>query len=226
MGKTSKRRYSSEARSRSAEATKARVLSAARKLFARYGIDGVTIARIAEQADVAGSTVYALYKSKEGILRALMRATLFGPRFQEALARLDGVTDPVRRIALSAHVARAIYESESTELGLIRGASSFSPALRKLEQEFETMRFEMQEERVNLLFAHAKQRAGLQPEDARRILWMYTSRDVYRMLVHEGAWTPDRYQEWLSDTLVRVLVNVDAARPRKSRKLEKLRRRR
>lgn len=214
MSQVGKRRYASGVRSRSAEATKARVLDAAKGLFTTHGIDGVTIVRIAQEAGVAPVTVYSLYKSKEGILRALMRAALFGPQFQNALAKLDGVTDPVERIALSAHVARAIYESESAELGLIRGASAFSPALREMEQEFETVRFEMQEERVNLLFKQSKQSSGLQLHEARRILWMYTSRDVYRMLVQEGGWTPDRYQEWLSATLVRALVNVEAGQQR------------
>lgn len=184
------------------------MLDAARRLFMRRGIDGVTIAEIAEKAGVAAPTIYALYKSKEGILRTLMREALFGPRFRHARAKLDGVTDPVRLIALSAQVARAIYEGESADLGLIRGASAFSPALRKMEQEFEAMRFEMQEERVKLLFAEARQRKGLALDDARRILWMYTSRDVYRMLVHEGGWTPDQYQRWLSDTLLTALVNI------------------
>ena len=208
MSKSGKRRYTSEVRNRAADATKARVLEAAKKLFVRRGIDGVTIAEIAEKAGVAAPTIYALYKSKEGMLRSLVRAALFGPRFQEARAKLDGVTDPARLIALSAHVARAIYESESTELGLLRGASAFSPALRKLEQAFEAMRFEMQEERVTLLFAQTKQRNGLKLNEAQRILWMYTSRDIYRMLVHEGGWTPDQYQQWLSDTLLCALVNI------------------
>jgi len=206
MSKSGKRRYTSELRNRAADATKARVLDAAKKLFMRRGIDGVTIAEIAEKAGVSAPTIYALYKSKEGILRTMMRAALFGPRFQEARAKLDGVTDPVRLIALSAHVARAIYESESAELGLIRGVSAISPALRKMEREFEAMRFEMQEARVRLMFAQAKQRRGLKSDEAQRILWMYTSRDVYRMLVHEGGWTPDRYQRWLSETLVTALV--------------------
>lgn len=209
MNDSGKRRYESDLRSRGAEATKARVLDAAKALFMRHGIDKVTIAQIADKAGVAASTVYAAFKSKEGILRALMKRALFGPTFEAARAKLDDVSDPVRLIELSAHVARAIYESESAELGLMRGASAFSPALRKLEQEFEDIRLEMQEERVERLFAEGKQRSDLSLEDARRILWMYTSRDVYRMLVHEGGWTPDRYQEWLSETLVHALVGAD-----------------
>ena len=184
------------------------MLRAAKTLFVRHGIDQVTIAQIAEKAEVAVSTVYALFKSKEGVLRGLMTAALFGERFQVAEAALEGETDPVRLVALTAHVARAIYEGESTELGLMRGASAFSPALRKLEQEFEKLRFQMQEARLQLLFAQSKQRKGLKFDEARRVLWMYTSRDVYRMLVHEGGWTPERYQQWLGETLVNALVRI------------------
>jgi len=202
------RPYVSEVRSQAADATKGRVLKAARTLFVRHGIDKVTIAQIADKADVAVSTVYALYKSKEGILRGLMTAALFGQRFVAARAQLEGVTDAVKLIALTAHVARAIHEGESSELGLIRGASAFSPAVRKLEQEFEKMRLEMQEGRIKLLFAQSKQAKGLEFDDARRIVWMYTSRDIYRMLVHESGWTPERYQKWLSDTLVSALVDA------------------
>jgi AcrR family transcriptional regulator len=201
------RKYTSALRSEAAEVTRKRVLEAAQALFVRHGIDRVTIAQIARKGGVAVSTVYALYESKEGILRALLRATLFGQRFQAAFARLEGVNDPIKLIELTAQVARAIYEGESSELGLMRGASAFSPALRKLEQEFETVRFEMQKERLRILFAQSKQRQGLTFDDARRVLWMYTSRDVYRMLVHEGGWTPDRYQEWLCETLVQALVS-------------------
>ena len=75
-----------------------------------------------------------------------------------------------------------------------------------MEREFEAARLEMQRERVQLLFAQRKQRKGLTADDARRILWMYTSRDIYRMLVHDGGWTPDRYQKWLSDALLDALV--------------------
>lgn len=209
MSRSTKRSYVSERRDIAAEETKQRILKASKFLFARKGIDAVTIAQIGERANVAASTIYALFKSKDGILRALMTASLFGPRFKAAQALLEGVTDSAELIALSAHVARAIYESESSDLGLLRGASSFSPALRKLEQEFEDLRMKMQEERVNLLFKQKKARKGLDLETARRVLWMYTSRDIYRMLVQQGEWSPDQYQEWLSQTLMTSLVEPE-----------------
>jgi len=206
------RPYMSQLRSQSADATKGRVLRAARTLFATRGIDKVPIAGIAKRAGVSVPTVYALYKSKEGILRALIESSLFGQRFQEAIGKLKGVTDAVKLIELTPSVARAIYEGESSEMGLIRGASAFSAALRKMESELEKLRFSMQKERVELLFAQGKQRKGLPIEEARRILWMYTSRDVYRLLVHEGGWTPDRYEQWLSETLVYALIDPSSSK--------------
>jgi len=211
MRKTS-RPYVSGIRSEAADATRARVLRASRTLFAGRGIDRVTIEEIAKKAKVSASTVYARYKSKEGILRELMKSVLFGQRFQTAIKRLKGETDSIRLIALTANVARAIYEAESSEIGLIRGVSAFSPALSKLEREFEELRFDMQKERVELLFKQRKQTKGLTLEEARRILWMYTSREVYRLLVHEAGWTPARYEEWLSDTLLRALADPNVRR--------------
>jgi len=200
------RTYSSPRRTEAADETRARVLANAKRLFARRGIDAVTIAEIAARSGVAGSTVYAVFKSKEGILRALMEQSLFGGRYQSTQQILAGISDPVEMIGLTAHVARAIYESESGDLGLLRSVSGFSPALRKIEQEFEQTRYRMQEERLRRLFAARRARTSINFEEARRIMWMYTSREVYRMLVTEGGWTPDRYQEWLSQTLVAALV--------------------
>ena len=203
-----KRAYSSQLRSEGAEDTQRRILEAARSLFGRLGIDAVTIADIGKKAGTAGSTVYAIYGSKDGILRALMEQSLFGSQFQSAQELLKGEEDPVKLIAMTPQVSRAIYESEASNLGLLRHASGFSPALRKMEQEFERIRYEAQEQRVRSLFKAGKARRGLSLEEARRILWMYTSRDVYRMLVHEAGWTPDQYQTWLSATLLEALVDA------------------
>ena len=42
--------------------------------------------------------------------------------------------------------------------------------------------------------------------EAQQVMWMLTSRDVYRMLVHDGGWSPAQYQAWLARTLVESLV--------------------
>ena len=203
-----KRPYNSSARAESAERTRRRVLEAGRRLFSRNGIDVTTIGQIAEKAGVSEATVYAVVKSKAGLLEALMHDALFGPRFQEAQQRLAGIADPVERIALTAGVARAIYEAESGELSLLMKSSAFSPALRKSQQGFETLRRKMQQERIDSLFSAGRARKGLTREMAGTLLWMYTSREVYHKLVHESGWSPDQYQAWLEQTLLESLTEA------------------
>lgn len=202
-----RRAYGSPQRTQAAAATRIAVLEAARDLFSTHGVDKMTIAEIAARASVSASTVYAVFKSKEGILRELMKAALFGPGFRRAQTLLDGIADPVERVAKTALVARAIYESESAELGGLRGVSAFSLALRQMEEEFETMRYDMQRERLKALAASGRMKPGLAMEDARRIMWLYTGREVYRMLVDVGGWSADKYQRWLETTLVEALVD-------------------
>lgn len=216
MGDKRRRAYVSVQREKSAETTRTRVLRAASSLFSRRGIDAVTIDEIAARASVGGSTVYAIYGSKAGVLRALLETTLFGKAYRSALTRLEGALDPVERLAMTASVARAIYESESREIALIRGAGAFSPALRRLEQGLEERRYRLQAQRVYGLHAAKLLRKGLTLPKARRLVWMYTARDVYRLLVLEGGWSNDAYEAWLRETLVAALVRPAASAKRRA----------
>lgn len=213
--KPKRRRYSSNRRTLEAEATRANILDSAKRLIVRNGIDKVTIAEIAATAGVAESTVYAAYGSKEGILRTLMEQSLFGGQYRAAQALLAGIEDPVQLIALTARVARAIYESEREDLGLLREISGFSPVLRNVEGQFEQMRYDLQKDRIERLFSAGRAKHGLALDEARRIMWALTSRDLYRMLVVEGGWAPQRYEDWLAETLEASLVDpsADPARP-------------
>jgi AcrR family transcriptional regulator len=201
-----KRRYDSARRTATADETKSGILAAARQLFSDHGIDQVTITQIASEAGVSASSVYSLFKSKAGILRELMRASLFGDRFRAAQETLVGENDAVKLIAKTAEIASAIYESEWIDLGLLRGSSAFSPELRAIESEFEAMRLDMQSDRIEQLYVQGMQRPGLDKDDAKRLLWMYTGRDIFRMLVVESGWSLNKYREWLSKILVAELT--------------------
>ena len=203
-----KRTYQSTRRDASADRTRAKVLEAGKYLFSRKGIDATTIAQIAERAAVSQATVYATVKSKSGLLHALMHEAIFGPRFQDAQKKLVGVVDPVEQIALTAHVARAIYEGESADLSLLMKASAFSPELRKTQQAFETLRRELQRGRIDALFKAGRAKPGMDKDTASSILWMFTGRDVYHKLVHESGWSPDKFQDWLEQTLLATLTDA------------------
>lgn len=161
------------------------------------------MAELAAQAGVGASTVYAAFGSKEGILAKLMRGALFGPRYEAARAQLQVEPDPVAAIRLTARVSRAVYEGEQEGLSLLRGASAFTPAL---EAQFEELWYTLQEDRMARLADAGHLTPALTREEARRVLWALTSRELYHSLVVVGGWSPDRYEGWLGETLVAQLV--------------------
>lgn len=69
---TVKRTYHTPHCQRQAQATRGRITTSARRLFAHQGFAIKTIEDIARGADVAIQTVYATFGSKRGILLALL----------------------------------------------------------------------------------------------------------------------------------------------------------
>ena len=205
------RTYKSAKRNAGAERTRSRILEAGKNLFARHGIDATTIAQIAARARVSEATVYATVQSKAGLVQAVMEEAIFGPRFQQAQKRLAGETDPVKRIELTAEVARAVYENESAELSLLFQASAFSADLRKTQLKFEILRREMQRDRIEALYKAGRARNGLHKGAASDLMWMFTSREIYRKLVHESGWTPQEFENWLKRTLAEALTDIHGA---------------
>jgi hypothetical protein len=47
---------------------------------------------------------------------------------------------------------------------------------------------------------------GLSSEEATDVLWTLTSYEVYRMLVIERRWPPERYETWLTNLLIQQLL--------------------
>ncbi|HEY0628938.1 MAG TPA: hypothetical protein VGD23_06380 [Sphingomicrobium sp.] len=69
------------------------------------------------------------------------------------------------------------------------------------------MRHELQKHRIERLVSARLERRGLALDEARRIMWALTSRDLYRMMVVEGGCAPQRYEDWLAQTQVASLVD-------------------
>src|SRR5260370_27988164 len=73
------------------------ILDAARKIIARFGIQGTTIDRVAEMANVAKGTIYLYFPSKDALVHA---AVLAGIRAMtaETLGSDDPAKPPLERI--------------------------------------------------------------------------------------------------------------------------------
>ena len=60
-----------------------RIVEATQRLLRREGYAGTTIEAIAQEAQVSAPSVYAIFKSKTGILKELVDQAGFGPRLRK-----------------------------------------------------------------------------------------------------------------------------------------------
>jgi AcrR family transcriptional regulator len=87
--------------------TRAGLLAAARELFASRGLEGTTIADIAERADVATGSFYNYFSTKAALLEALLEDELSKQRklLEERQSQVD---DPAEKISIAhRHLVRA-----------------------------------------------------------------------------------------------------------------------
>jgi AcrR family transcriptional regulator len=206
LAKRRQRIYKSATRERQARETRQRIANAAYRLLRTAGFSGMTIEAVAKRARVSVPTVYAYFKSKTGILTALLDQSMFGPDYDEVVRRAQIETDPETRLRRSAAVARQIRSSQSAVFDLLRGAGVVAPELAKLHQDRESLRYEKVESVITFLSKSRKLQPGQSHRTARDIFWVLTGGDVYRMLVQERAWSPQKYQRWLADALVKLLL--------------------
>ena len=209
MSNAKKRVYNSESRLEQASATRNRILSTARKLFHHEGFESVTIEKLALVAKVSMPTIYAIFQSKLGILRALMEEALPTNQREALVEKSRGETSAKKRLAIAAKIARQMYDAERVQMELFRGASVLAPEFRKLEEEREKRRYRRLEETIKMMGREKSLAQGLTLSKAHDILWAFTGRDMYRMFVIERGWTSGRYEKWLAQLLVRTLIGGD-----------------
>jgi AcrR family transcriptional regulator len=209
MNRIKKRIYNSETRAAQAAQTRSEILRAAKKLFQTDGYDRVTINALAKVAEVSMPTIYAIFKSKRGVLQSLIDDALPAEQFEALVDDSMHEKSPRKRLGITAKLARKIYDAERELMDILRGASVVAPEFKELEQERERRRYERQGEYVKKLMKDKCLAKELTLPKARDILWTLTGRDMYRLLVIEKGWTSDEYEKWLSELLVKSLLDID-----------------
>jgi AcrR family transcriptional regulator len=213
LAKTKRRPYRSLVRERQADDTRRRIVEATRKLLQSDGYAGMTVEAIARRAEVSAQSVYAIFKSKTGILIELLDQAAFGADYDDAVRKALSASDPETRLRLAAPIARQIHDAQSATFDVLRGAGVVAPELAKLEQQREHLRYERQKTMIISLRGAGRLQASLDYATARDIFWMLTGRDVYRMLVRERGWSSQKYQDWLADSLVHSLLTPRREKP-------------
>lgn len=200
---STKRTYTSPAREKRAAETKRRIVEAAGKLFESEGYEHATIEQIAQMAGVSAPTIYAQFQSKRGILRVLMDEALPPEQFQALVEQSKQAKTAEERLRIAAKIGRQLYDAEKA---LLPSASFLAPEFKELEKEREMRRHKRLEMPIKALVKEKALQKGLTRRKAKDILWAFTGRDLYRMLVIEQKWSSDAYEKWVGQMLIKSLL--------------------
>jgi TetR/AcrR family transcriptional regulator, regulator of autoinduction and epiphytic fitness len=192
------------------------VVEAARALFLERGYAATTIDAISDRSDVPPATVYRLFSSKLGILTALLDLSITGD--DEALsvqdrphvAALFAEPDPGKLLAGFARINVAINARSEHVYRILVSAAASDPEAAALLAEYQRKRDDGQGQIARTLARVGALRPGLRERDAADIIHAFMSPDVYRLLVTERGWAPERYQRWLAATLIDQLLPASA----------------
>ena len=198
--------YNSKARKEKSEKTKTCILDAAKKLFRVHGFEKVTIDEIAQRSHVSAPLIYATFKSKKGILLALLDAAFSEEKHEELVEQIYREKSPEKRLAITARLTRELYDAEKKHMAFFQGASILDPSFKEMERQREDRRYVRQEESVRMLAGQRVFASHLTITQVRDILWAFTGRDLYRMLVIERGWSSDDYEKWLAQLLIKSLL--------------------
>jgi len=211
--KNSDRTYSSPLRAQQAAATRQAVLDAARSLFIGQGYGATTIEQIAAAAGVSKPTVFTAVGNKQAVLSAVRDVAMAGDDEKVAVAdrplarEVRSEPDPYRAVELLAELFTGIGGRYAEIDAVLRGAAhSGDPDLRTMWQTSEEQRLFGARMWVTTLAEKGPLRAGVDVETAIDVLWLYMAPDQYHRLVHARGWSPERFQEWMSDSLCRLLL--------------------
>ena len=192
--------------------TRGRILDAARRLLLNGTYSSVTMEDIALEARVSYQTVYAIFGTKLRLAQVLIETGF--PHVAEALKlfdELDPSSDPEPALRTAANVSRLIHELCADLLRFMRESGDPGLLARYREREEQRLMGMTQHRVAALLERSGRLRAGISPSEAVAVLWSLSGPDQFTKLVFDRGWTPARYEEWLRDALVNILL--EPARP-------------
>jgi AcrR family transcriptional regulator len=195
------------------------VVDAARALFLERGYQATTIDAISDHSDVPAPTVYRLFSSKLGILEALLDVSIAGDdqelslRERPRVAALFSEPDPEKLLDGFAKITVAINARSSDVYRILTSASGSDPAAAVLLADYQRRRDDGQGRIARSLARARALRPGLRERDAADLIHALLSPELYRLLVIDRRWPPQRYERWLARTLADQLI-ADGAPPR------------
>jgi AcrR family transcriptional regulator len=192
--------------------TRAAVIEAARTLFVERGFAATTIEAISDLSDTPQATVYRLFSSKFGILKAVLDVSIVGddlavpmvdrPRVRALLAD----TDPLNQLTGFAALLRELLARTAPVHRLLADAAKSDADAASLLAALAHQRHEGQRRIARSLARSGALKPGLRERDAGDIIHALASPEVYGLLVFDRGWSGERYETWVHTILVDQLI--------------------
>jgi len=205
-----RRRYDASRRRAQAQQTRVSVLEVAQRRFLERGYAATTIGVIAGEAGVSAETIYKAFGNKSGLVRAIHERALAGEgdvptsqRSDEMRAREE---DPHTVIRKWGDFATEVMPRVAPILLLIRSAAASAPELSALWEELEDQRLRRMAENAQYFVEGGHLREGRTLEEARDVLWAYTSPELYERLVLRRRWPLERWGQFVSEGIIAALL--------------------
>ncbi|HEY3611100.1 MAG TPA: helix-turn-helix domain-containing protein, partial [Pseudonocardiaceae bacterium] len=202
------RPYRSPKRAAQAAATRVEIVEAARSLFVAHGYVATTLADIASAAGVAVPTIKIAYRTKRLVLAAVWdHAVKAGPDprpvvEQEWFQQMIAAPDPRDHLRLQVAGSRQVKERIAPIVEVIRAAAAADAEIAALWTTMQTEFHANQHRTILALQQKGQLRPGLTEDEATDLLYTLNHPTLYHMLVLGQGWPADRYEQWLTETLI------------------------
>jgi AcrR family transcriptional regulator len=182
-------------------------MRAAYELFIDQGYGATTLQGVAERAGVAVQTIYFAFGNKPSLLKELVDVTIAGddepiPTMQRDWFREALVADTAEA-HLRAHVRGTcgVLARVAPIMDVLHAAGAQDPSLASLWQQDTDPRLEVQTAAARSLLAKPGATADLTVEHAADLLYGLLSPQLYLLFIRDRGWTPDRWEQWVYETL-------------------------
>ena len=204
------RRYDASRRRKQASLNHEAIVAAARRRFLADGFTATTIASIAVDAGASADTIYKSFGGKSGLLRAICDDALRGegpvPAEQRSDAMQAAEADPRRTLRGLGTLTTEVAPRIAPLLLLLSTAAEADTAIAQLRADFDAARLARMTHVAQTLASKTQLRPGLSVDEAADIMWAYSSPELYGLLVLMRGWRPERFGEFVGESLVSALL--------------------
>lgn len=202
-----RRPYRSALRDERAAATRERIVTAARELFASRGFAGTTIAMIAKRAGVATATVYSTFSNKAAIITAMIAGLEAEVDAEEWRARIQAEPDAPSKLDLYASFHREFFSNGRDVLNAALHSAS-DPSAVELQTQGARNAKEWLEPIVATLADSRQLAPGLTRQQAVDRAWMLSAMELYFRATFWLEWSDEEYEHWLKQILRAQLTAI------------------